>query len=97
VIHPGKAAQPKSEVAKLVAKLHKSDVANVSIYGFKTAFGGGQSTGFGLIYDDKDALKKVRILFFPLCSRIIHRQMQAWRGVLYSLRFYKNNTQKRLE
>ena len=30
------------------------------MYSFKTAFGGGQSTGFGLIYDDLESRKKVR-------------------------------------
>lgn len=58
--HPGKAAQKKSDVVKLVAKLLKSEEALTVIYGFKTAFGGGHSTGFGLIYDDADSLKKVR-------------------------------------
>ena len=28
-------------------------------FGFKTDFGGGRSTGFALIYDNLDALKKV--------------------------------------
>ena len=28
------------------------------VFGFKTAFGGGKSTGFGLVYDTIEALKK---------------------------------------
>ena len=35
-----------------------SDEKCVSIFGFRTAFGGGKSTGFGLIYDNLDAFKK---------------------------------------
>jgi ribosomal protein S24E len=62
VIHPGKPAQSKTEVAKLVAKLHKAEEPLVVLYGFKTAFGGGRSTGFGLIYDSAEDLKKVRRL-----------------------------------
>ena len=35
-----------------------SDNACVSLFGFRTQFGGGKSTGFGLIYDNVDAMKK---------------------------------------
>ena len=35
-----------------------SDNACVSLFGFRTQFGGGKSTGFGLIYDSVDAMKK---------------------------------------
>ena len=35
-----------------------SDTACVSLFGFRTQFGGGKSTGFGLIYDNIDAMKK---------------------------------------
>ncbi len=57
-MHPGKAAVSKSELQAHVAKLHKADVKVVVLYGFKTAFGGGRSTGFGLIYDDLESMKK---------------------------------------
>jgi len=30
----------------------------VFVFGFRTAFGGGKSTGFALIYDNLDAAKK---------------------------------------
>ena len=30
----------------------------VFLFGFRIAFGGGKSTGFGLIYDDMDAAKQ---------------------------------------
>uniref|UniRef100_A0A093VJJ2 40S ribosomal protein S24 n=1 Tax=Talaromyces marneffei PM1 TaxID=1077442 RepID=A0A093VJJ2_TALMA len=32
--------------------------ANVSVFGFRTQFGGGKSTGFALVYDSHEALKK---------------------------------------
>jgi ribosomal protein S24E len=34
------------------------DQTQVIVFGFRTAFGGGKSTGFGLIYDSLEALKK---------------------------------------
>jgi small subunit ribosomal protein S24e len=30
----------------------------VSVFGFRTAYGGGKSTGFGLVYDSNEAMKK---------------------------------------
>lgn len=33
-------------------------LVQVVVFGFKTAFGGGKSTGFGLVYDNLEALKK---------------------------------------
>ena len=34
------------------------DASQVIVFGFRTAFGGGKSTGFGLIYDSLESLKK---------------------------------------
>ena len=45
-------------MTKLVAKLLSADESTIVLYGFKTAFGGGRSTGFGLVYEDKEALKQ---------------------------------------
>jgi small subunit ribosomal protein S24e len=58
VSHPGKAAVSKDDIAAHIAKLHKVDVKLVTVYGFGSKFGGGSSTGFGLIYDDEASLKK---------------------------------------
>ena len=38
--------------------MFKSAEDRVSIYGLKTKFGGGRSSGFALIYDSLDAKKK---------------------------------------
>merc|ERR1711935_259196 len=51
VLHPGRANVPKSELREKLAKMYDvSDNACVSLFGFRTQFGGGKSTGFGLIY-----------------------------------------------
>lgn len=34
------------------------DTNCVMLFGFRTAFGGGRSTGFALVYDDVEAAKK---------------------------------------
>ena len=53
VLHPSRPNVPKSELAEQLAKMYKSDKARVVPFGFRTAFGGGRSTGFALIYDDE--------------------------------------------
>merc|ERR1712138_15220 len=59
VIHPGKANIPKDEIREKLQKMYKvPDTNTIMLYGFKTVFGGGRSSGFGLIYDNTDALKK---------------------------------------
>ena len=50
---------PQAELREKLAKMYDvSDNACVSLFGFRTQFGGGKSTGFGLIYDNIDAMKK---------------------------------------
>lgn len=58
VIHPGRPNVPKNELQEQLAKLYKTTPDVVVCFGFKTAYGGGKSTGFSLIYDSMDALKK---------------------------------------
>ncbi|KAI9266904.1 ribosomal protein L23/L15e core domain-containing protein [Phascolomyces articulosus] len=58
VIHPGRATVPKEELREKLAKMYKSNKEVVSVFGFKTHFGGGKTTGFALIYDSVESLKK---------------------------------------
>ena len=58
VLHPGKASIPKTEIRDNLAKMYKTTSDLVVAFGFKTAFGGGKTTGFGLIYDSVVAAKK---------------------------------------
>mmetsp|Transcript_32520 Transcript_32520/g.52685 ORF Transcript_32520/g.52685 Transcript_32520/m.52685 type:complete len:133 (-) Transcript_32520:273-671(-) len=59
VLHPGRANVPKQELREKLAKQYKiQDVAAVQVYGMRTAFGGGKTTGFGLIYDSLASAKK---------------------------------------
>merc|ERR1711976_1079456 len=48
VLHPGNGCPSRDKLAK---QYKVNDVNCVVLFGFKTAFGGGRSTGFGLIYD----------------------------------------------
>jgi len=58
-LHPGRATVPKAELRSKIAKMYKvADPTTIQLFGFKTHFGGGKTTGFGLIYDDMRYLKK---------------------------------------
>ncbi len=48
----------KADIKTKLAQTLKSKEENISIFGLKTKFGGGRSTGFALIYDSADARKK---------------------------------------
>merc|ERR1712168_1546753 len=48
----------KTDVREKLAKMYGCTADRVFVFGFKTNFGGGKSTGFGLIYDTMDYAKK---------------------------------------
>nr|XP_058151546.1 small ribosomal subunit protein eS24-like [Dasypus novemcinctus] len=58
VLHPGKATVPKTEIRENLAKMYKTTPDVISVFGFRTHFGGGKTTGFGMIYDSLDYAKK---------------------------------------
>ncbi|KAF8203645.1 ribosomal protein L23/L15e core domain-containing protein [Pholiota molesta] len=58
VLHPGRANVSRAELQEKLGALYKTDKARVVAFGLRTQFGGGKSTGFGLIYDDEPSQKK---------------------------------------
>merc|ERR1712126_608454 len=58
VLHPGKATVAKSDIREKLARMYKATADCIACYGFRTAFGGGKTTGFALIYDSLDFLKQ---------------------------------------
>ncbi|KAF8445951.1 ribosomal protein L23/L15e core domain-containing protein [Boletus edulis BED1] len=58
VLHPSRPNVPKSELQEKLATLYKAEKNCVVLFGFRTHFGGGKSTGFALIYDDESSQKK---------------------------------------
>jgi small subunit ribosomal protein S24e len=59
VLHPGRANVSKSEIKDKLASMYSvRDPNQVFVFGFRTQFGGGKSTGFGLIYDDIKSAEK---------------------------------------
>merc|ERR1719231_2171245 len=59
VHHPGRANVSKADLREKIAKLYKvKDENQVVLAGFRTAFGGGKSTGFARVYNSIDDAKK---------------------------------------
>mmetsp|Transcript_12669 Transcript_12669/g.12309 ORF Transcript_12669/g.12309 Transcript_12669/m.12309 type:complete len:140 (-) Transcript_12669:123-542(-) len=59
VIHPGRANVSKAELQEKLGEMFKvNEVNRIILFGFRTAFGGGKSTGFALIYDTIEDAKK---------------------------------------
>ncbi|KAL4450142.1 hypothetical protein ABPG77_010811 [Micractinium sp. CCAP 211/92] len=59
VLHPGRANVSKTELREKLAKMYDvKDLNCVFVFGMRTQFGGGKSSGFGLIYDNVEVAKK---------------------------------------
>nr|GEY28675.1 40S ribosomal protein S24-1 [Tanacetum cinerariifolium] len=59
VLHPGKANVSKADLKKYLADIYGvRDESAIFVFKFRTHFGGGKSTGFGLIYDSVENAKK---------------------------------------
>ncbi|XP_037653105.1 40S ribosomal protein S24-like [Choloepus didactylus] len=58
VLHPGKATVPKTEIQEKLAKMYKTTPEVIFVSGFRTHFGDGKTTGFGMIYYSSDYAKK---------------------------------------
>lgn len=63
VLHPGRPNVSKAEIREKLAKVYKTTPDVIFCFGFKTAYGGGRSTGFALIYDSLDFAKKIEPKF----------------------------------
>lgn len=59
ILHPGRATVAKKELQEVIAGMYKSDPKLTVLFGFRTKFGGGKSTGFCLIYDNENQMRKI--------------------------------------
>ncbi|KAJ3272811.1 ribosomal 40S subunit protein S24B [Terramyces sp. JEL0728] len=91
VIHPGRPNVSKADLRDKLAKLYKSESENVFVFGFRTAFGGGKSTGFALVYDTLDAAKK-----FEPKYRLIRHGLGEKKTVSSKQRKEKKNRDKKV-
>lgn len=58
ILHPGLPNISKDNLREKLAKLYTAGKDQVNVFGLRTQFGGGKTTGFALIYDSPEATKK---------------------------------------
>ncbi|RFU26244.1 hypothetical protein B7463_g10096, partial [Scytalidium lignicola] len=58
ILHPNRANISKDELRGKLAEMYKASKEQVNVFGLQTQFGGGKTTGFALVYDSPEALKK---------------------------------------
>uniref|UniRef100_A0A0G4FHI6 40S ribosomal protein S24 n=1 Tax=Chromera velia CCMP2878 TaxID=1169474 RepID=A0A0G4FHI6_9ALVE len=64
VMHPNQSTISKKDLQGKLASMYKvQDPKSIVLFGFKTAFGGGRTSGFGLIYDNFAAAKKFEMRY----------------------------------
>jgi ribosomal protein S24E len=63
ILHPGRPNIAKDELREKLATLYKSNKDQINCFGLRTAYGGGKTTGFALIYDSPEAMKKFEPLY----------------------------------
>lgn len=56
-----------------------NDKATIFLHGFRTQFGGGKSTGFGLIYDNMEVAKKLVSKHLLVRVRLRRSRARRWR------------------
>lgn len=58
ILHPGRANISKEELREKLGGMYKAQKDQVNVFGLRTQFGGGKTTGFALVYDSPEAMKK---------------------------------------
>ncbi|KAF9187599.1 ribosomal 40S subunit protein S24B [Haplosporangium sp. Z 767] len=90
IIHPARANISKDELRDKLAKMYKVDKEVIFCFGFRTAFGGGKSTGFALIYDNLESAKK----FEPKYRLVRHGLMEIKKASRKQRKERKNRSKK---
>src|SRR6478752_840904 len=84
ILHPNRANISKEELREKLGSLYKAVKDQISVFGLRTQFGGGKTTGFALVYDSPEAMKKFephyRLVRVGLASKIerASRQQRTW-------------------
>jgi len=93
VIHPGRANVSAEDIRAELAKMY--DVNNkdcIVVFGLRTQFGGGKSSGFGLIYDSVKVLKEIE----PKYRQIRIGLMELQEGAGKKQRVERKNRMKKV-
>jgi len=90
IIHPSRANVSKDELREKLAKMYKVEKEVIFVFGFRTAFGGGRSTGFALIYDSLESAKK----YEPKYRLVRHKLAEAEKTARKQRKERKNRAKK---
>jgi small subunit ribosomal protein S24e len=72
VVHTDRPGVPKKELQKKLAEIFKvSDESAISLFGFKTRFGGLKSTGFGFVYNNIILARKTEPIYRLLRNNLL--------------------------
>ena len=63
ILHPNRANISKDELRDKLCGMYKAQKDQISVFGLHTQFGGGKTTGFALVYDSPEAMKKFEPLY----------------------------------
>lgn len=84
ILHPGRANISKEDLREKLAGMYKAGKEQVNVFGLRTQFGGGKTTGFALVYDSPEAMKKFepnyRLVRVGLATKVerASRQQREW-------------------
>eukprot|EP00918_Siedleckia_nematoides_P004096 GHVU01009193.1.p1 GENE.GHVU01009193.1~~GHVU01009193.1.p1 ORF type:complete len:125 (-),score=24.63 GHVU01009193.1:237-611(-) len=75
VNHDNRGTVSKAELRTRIAqKMKVSDPLAIILFGFKTAFGGGKTRGFGLVYDSQADAKKFEKKYRLIRNKVIEKE-----------------------
>ncbi|OAA50918.1 Ribosomal protein S24e [Beauveria brongniartii RCEF 3172] len=63
ILHPGRAGISKDELAEKLGGMYKAQKDQISVFGLRSQYGGGKTTGFALVYDSPEAMQKFEPLY----------------------------------
>lgn len=58
ILHPNRPNISKEELREKLGGMYKAQKDQISVFGLRTQFGGGKTSGFALVYDSPEAMKK---------------------------------------
>uniref|UniRef100_A0A8C0S2W7 Small ribosomal subunit protein eS24 n=1 Tax=Canis lupus familiaris TaxID=9615 RepID=A0A8C0S2W7_CANLF len=81
VLHPRKATVPKTQIREKLAKMYKTTPDVIFVFGFRTHFGGGKTTGFGTVSSSILPPSTWTLMSRPRETKQQHRGAWVLRGV----------------
>ncbi|KAF4553460.1 40S ribosomal protein S24 [Elsinoe fawcettii] len=89
VLHPNRANVSKDDLRDKLAELYKAPKDSVSVFGLRTQYGGGKTTGFALVYESTESMKKFepryRLVRYGLATKVEKAARQQRTYIIVSM------------